>query len=98
MYFPSADQSAAKCKVLSFEAVNAKKSSFCRLRTAQSKSWGTGVLDLPSPFPLVLGFKCRTSLQAQLVLQGPKGPKEIKGLILGFALALAREVKQIRIR
>lgn len=64
MYLPSADQFAAKRKVFPFKVVNAKKSSFCRLQTAQSKSQGIGVLDLPSPFPLVLGFKCRTSLQA----------------------------------
>lgn len=64
VYFPSADLSAGKCRVFSFKVLNAKKSSFCRLQTAQSKSRGIGVLDLPSLFPLLLGFICRTSLQA----------------------------------
>lgn len=93
VYFHAVDQFAAKCKVFSFKVVDAKKSSFCRLQTAQSRSQGIGVLNLPSPFPLVLGFKRRISLQAQLVLWGPKRPKKIKGLIFGFALVLAWEEK-----
>lgn len=80
---------------LPFKSLNAKKSSFCRMQTANHEvSLSSSHLGIPTR----AWIQGRASLQVQLVLQGPEGPEGTKGLLLSSTPAVVWEEKRFGMR